>query len=125
MDKEEAEIEMCKRHKRYFEETKVIGTSAWRYKHSFQGDFDVQRDISLFEARYSSSLKMAYVCNGCFEDIEGCWYRCLRCLDCDLCTNCYTKGEAISGHLDSHEVIEFRLVKAISNIQREDSVLFD
>ena len=125
MDIEQAEIEMCKRHKRYFEETKVIGTYAWRYKHCFQGEIGVQRDISLFEARYSSSLKIGYACNGCSKNIEGWWYRCLHCIDFDLPTNCYKSGKATIEHLDSHEFIELRLVKVISNIQKEEFVLFD
>ena len=125
MDIEEAEIEMCKRHKRYFEETQVIGTSSWRYKHWFIGEIDVQRDICLFKARYSSSLKLKFICNGCFENIERRWYRCLRCIDFDLCNNCYKSGKTTIEHLDSHEFIDLRLVKVISNIQKEEFVLFD
>ena len=125
MDIEEAEIEMCKRHKRYFEETKVIGSLAWRYKHWFKGDIDVQRDICLFNARYSSSLKIEFACDGCYEDIVGRWYRCLCCIEFDLCTNCYESGKTKSEHLDSHEIIELRFVKPISNIQREEFLLFD
>ena len=125
MDIEEAEVEMCKRHKRYFEETKLIGTSAWRKKHWRKGEIDVQRDICLFKARYSSSLKIEFICDGCSETIEGRWYRCLHCIDFDLCTNCYKNGKTTSEHLDSHNIIELRLVKTISNFQREEIVLFD
>ena len=40
---------MHKRYKRYFEETKVIGSDAWAKKHWPEGEIDVQRDISLFQ----------------------------------------------------------------------------
>ena len=119
MDMEEAEIEMCKRHKRYFEETKIIGTLAWRQKHLLKGETDVKRDICLFKARYSSSLKLVFKCDGCSKNIEGRWYRCLQCIDFDLCTNCYKSVKTTSEHLDAHDIIELRLVKAIANFQRE------
>ena len=125
MNIEEAEIEMCKRHKRYFEETNVIGSYAWRKKHWLKGEIDVQRDISLFKARYSSSLKLKFICDGCSEKIEDRWYRCLHCIDFDLCTSCYKSVKTTSEHLESHEIIELRLVRAISNFQLEEFVLFD
>ena len=111
MDIEEAELEMYKRHKRYFEETKVM--ASWSSKHEFQGDLDVQRDISLFEARYSSILKFWFICDGCSENIKNHWYRCLDCICMDLCTNCYKNEKKPSGHLDSHQFVHLRFVKAI------------
>ena len=125
MDIEAAEIDMCKRHKRYFEETKMYGTSAWSQKHWLKGEIDVQQDICLFKARYSSSLKIKYECDGCSKNIEGRWYRCLHCIDFDLCTNCYQSVKAASEHLDAHEIIELRLVKAIANFQRKKFVIID
>ena len=119
VDIEEAEIEMCKRHKRYFEETKAIGAYAWNSKHVLKGEVDVQRDICLFKARYSSSIEIEFTCDGCSEKIQSGWYRCLHCIDFDLCTNCFKSGKTTSEHLDSHEIIELRLVKAISNFQTE------
>ena len=116
VDIEEAELEMYKRHKRYFEEAKVMGTSTWKYMHDFKGDIDVQRDIFLFEARYSSSLKLRFICDECSEEIKNHWYRCLHCICMDLCTNCYKNEKSPSGHLDSHEFIYLRLVEATSNL---------
>ena len=122
MDIEEAEIEMCKRHKRYFEETKIL---AWRREDWLKGETDVQRDISLFNARYSSSLKIKYICDGCSKNIEGRWYRCLHCIDFDLCTSCYESVKATSEHLDAHEIIELRLVKVIGNFQRKKFIIIN
>ena len=115
VDLEEAEIEMCARHKRYFEETKATGTSAWCLKHHLKGQVDVKQDICLFKARYSSRLKLKFTCDGCSKKIGGSWYRCLNCIDVNLCTNCYNSGKKPSDHLNSHEIIELRLVKAALN----------
>ena len=46
MDIEEAEIEMCKRHKRYFEDTKGIGTFPLYRKHWFKKQVD-SKEISV------------------------------------------------------------------------------
>ena len=119
MDIEEAEIEMCKRHKRYFEETKIL---VWRREEWLKREIDVQRDICLFKARYSCSL---YICDGCSKNIEGRWYRCLHCIDFDLCTSCYKSVKATSEHLDAHEIIELRLVKVIGNFQRKKFIIID
>ena len=75
---------MCKRHKGYFEETEVIGTYAWCKKHCLKGEIDVQRDIGLFKARFSSSLKIVFKCDGCSDTIKDRWYRCLHCIDFNL-----------------------------------------
>ena len=124
MDTDKAEIETYKRHKRYFEEAKVIGLSAWRKMHC-NGQVDVYRDICLFQARYSFSLELSFMCDTCSEKIRGIWYRCLRCIDMDLCANCYNSGQKPSGHLEWHDIIELRLVKEKFNSLIEPFVLFD
>ena len=102
MDEEEAEIEMCRRHKRYFKEAKVIGTHVWRKKNQFIEQVDIKRDISLFVARYSSKLGILFMCDGCLEEIRGSWYKCLHCIDMNLCANCCKTGRKPSGHFDLH-----------------------
>ena len=116
---------MCKRHKRYFEETEVIGTYPWSKKHWLNGEIDVQRDICLFKARYSYSLKLVFTCDGCSKKINGQWYRCLHCIDFNLCINCYKSAKTTTEHLDSHQFTELRLVKEILSFQRKEFVLFD
>ena len=120
---EEAEIEMCKRHNRYFEDTKGIGAFPLNRKHWFKEQVDLQRDISLFRVRYSHSLELKFHCNVCCNDIKSHWYRCIHCIDVNLCINCFKSGKTIWEHLDSHEVIELRLVKRIS-IFREKSLFY-
>ena len=122
MDKEEAEVAMCNRHKRYFEEAKAIGSGDWCIQNRSNGQNDVKRDISMFIARYSSKLEVSCICDGCSEKIRGQRYRCLNCIDMDLCNNCYKSGRKPNEHLDSHEVIELRLV--ISNFETVKILLF-
>lgn len=110
---------MCKRHNRYFEEVKAIGFAFWQYENVSIGQVDVQRDICLFVARYSSKLKLPFSCGGCFEIITGRWYRCLHCIDMDLCASCYNIGKKPSDHLHLHEVIELRLIKVKHKFTRE------
>ena len=124
VDTDEAEIEMCKRHKRYFEEAKAMGISAWREMHC-KGPVDVQRDICMFKARYSVNLDISFICDTCLEEIRGIWYRCLHCIDMDLCANCYNSGQKPSEHLESLEFIELRLVKVKLNSLIEPFILFD
>ena len=110
LGKEETELEMCKRHKRYFEEIKSIGIDVWKVQNSLLAQAeDVQRDINLFISRYSDQFEIKRICGGCSENIEEERFRCLNCTDIDLCYNCYDGGIRPNEHLDSHEVIEFRL----------------
>ena len=109
MDKDDPEVEMYKRHNNYFEVTKVIGISALLNQNFLKvQDVDVQRDIHLFIARYSGHFKIGSTCDGCLEKIRGRWYKCLHCINIDLCTNCQSNGRKPRKHLDSHEVTELR-----------------
>ena len=116
MDIEEAEVEMYKRHKRYFEGAKAIGRSAWCFHNGSKGQVDVQRDIGLFKVRYSSKLKIPYYCQGCSESFIGSVYRCIHCTDMNLCNDCYNSGRTPSEHLDLHEFMKLRFVNVTSNL---------
>lgn len=124
MEDEEAEFEMYKRHMRYFEETKAIGTNSWRIQNQFKARADVKRDMNLFFERYSRKFKLSVTCSWCSEKIRGLWHRCFKCIDVALCDNCYNSGRKPNEHLDSHETIEFRLVKVASNFYTEQFVFY-
>ena len=102
-----------------FKEAKAIGTNAWRKHNQFMDQVDIKRDISLFIARYSSKLGVLFKCDGCLEEIRGCWYKCLHCIDMNFCVNCYKTGRKPSEHLNLHEIIELRLVKVILHSLRK------
>ena len=113
MDEEEDEIEMYRRHKRYFKEAKAIGIEFWRKHNQFIEQVDIKRDISLFVARYSSKLGVLFMCDECLPEIRSCWYKCLHCIDMNLCVNCYKTGRKTREHLNMHEIIELSFVKVI------------
>ena len=46
--------------------------------------------MHLFVARFSDILTVSITCNGCDVTLSGRRYRCLDCLDVDLCNDCYT-----------------------------------
>ena len=50
--------------------------------------FTVQR-MHLFVARFSDILDVQITCDGCDITLSGRRYRCLNCLDVDLCNTCY------------------------------------
>ena len=113
---------MYKRHKSYFEETKTIGVNAWLNRNLMKAQVDVQRDINLFMARYSNQIAFLVRCSECSKAIRGPRYRCMCCIDLELCSNCYTSGKKPSEHLEPHEVIELRLVKVTTNFRKNSLV---
>ena len=113
---------MYKRHKSYFEETKTIGVNAWLNRNLIKAQVDVQRDINLFMARYSNQIAFLVRCSECSKAIRGPRYRCMCCIDLELCSNCYTSGKKPSEHLEPHEVIELRLVKVTTNFRKNSLV---
>ncbi|XP_078346247.1 zinc finger ZZ-type and EF-hand domain-containing protein 1-like isoform X2 [Oculina patagonica] len=69
---------------------------------------DERRRMHLFVARFSDILDVTITCNGCDITLSGRRYRCLNCLDVDLCNTCYLNGVKPDGHLESHDVIDMR-----------------
>ena len=99
---------MHERHKKFFKAAKQQGIDAWCTEHRERASLDVQRDINLFIARYSSHLDVVITCDGCQETIKGSRHRCLNCIDMDLCTSCYRQGAKPNEHTDQHTVIDLR-----------------
>ncbi|XP_073246845.1 zinc finger ZZ-type and EF-hand domain-containing protein 1-like isoform X1 [Porites lutea] len=67
-----------------------------------------RRRMHLFVARFSDSLDVVITCDGCDVTLTGRRYRCLNCMDVDLCNNCYMTGVKPDGHSESHDVIDMR-----------------
>ncbi|XP_022784131.1 zinc finger ZZ-type and EF-hand domain-containing protein 1-like [Stylophora pistillata] len=67
-----------------------------------------RRRMHLFVARFSDILDVSITCDGCDITLSGRRYRCLNCMDVDLCNTCYLSGVKPEGHTDSHDVIDMR-----------------
>ena len=103
----EDEIELCKRHKKYFEDVKKITSVIWCRRREYES-LDVIRDMNFFMSRYTTSSQFVSTCNGCASPLPWEKYRCLDCLDLELCEGCYLSGKRPNGHLITHKTIELR-----------------
>lgn len=63
-DNGEAEIAMLDKHKQFFKEAKDQGIDTWCERNRGSAPLDIQRDINLFIARYSSDLEVVITCDG-------------------------------------------------------------
>ena len=106
-DKEEDEIALYKRHKKYFEDVERITAAIWCRNREYES-LDVIRDMNFFMSRYSTSGKFVSTCDGCASRLPWQKYRCLDCFDLDLCGGCYWSGKGPIGHLNTHKTIELR-----------------
>lgn len=109
---EEKELPLLAVHSRYFSDALKVGVGEW--KNSFRNrDEKIQKNMKLAVARFSEEgLSNGMICNSCFVDLAGKWYRCLNCFDLDLCDLCYLKGikktEFTNGHDVKHTMMSFR-----------------
>ena len=70
--------------------------------------FGSKRDAHLFLARDSRRLGIFSTCDGCKRELHGIQYRCLECIDMDLCIDCDEDGATTTGHASSHKMAELR-----------------
>lgn len=109
---EEKELSLLAVHSRYFSDALKVGVGEW--KNSFRNrDEKIQKNMKLAVARFSEEgLSNGMICNSCFVDLAGKWYRCLNCFDLDVCDLCYLKGikktEFTNGHDVKHTMMSFR-----------------
>ena len=101
---EDEELELCKRHKRYLDEALNTKLHVWISKRDNVLPH-VSGDMGLFLARYSKRLGLVVACNSCNRSINEHQYRCLNCLDVDLCSTCYSTGKITSEHRICHTVL--------------------
>ena len=118
-DEEEAELQTFERHKKFFQAAKSQGIDAWCEENREKAPVDIQRDINLFIARYSADLEVVITCDGCTENIKGRRYRCLNCVDMDLCSACYNSTVKPNEHNNQHEVIDLRYLIYFYKSKRE------
>lgn len=66
------------------------------------------QDVQMFIARHCDLLDVEIYCDGCNQSMPGRRYRCLDCVDMDLCVTCFTGGLNPGGeHKDSHSFVYF------------------
>ena len=106
-DKEEDEITLSKRHKKYFQDVERITSAIWCRNREYES-LDVIRDMNFFMSRYSTSGRFVSTCDGCASPLPWQKYRCLDCFDLDLCGGCYLCGKRPDGHLNTHKTVELR-----------------
>jgi len=65
---------------------------------------DVVVQLQTFIARFCSVLDVSITCDGCGAQIPGPRYRCLQCVDIDLCGVCFSGGVMPAGseHTTDH-----------------------
>lgn len=105
---EQQELEHYEEGNKWLTEAKQ-NFDAWfsRLQRDVQTDQE-RRRMHLFVARFSDILDVVITCDGCDVTLSGRRFRCLNCLDVDLCNNCYMSGVKPEGHLESHDVIDMR-----------------
>ncbi|KAH9489895.1 Zinc finger ZZ-type and EF-hand domain-containing protein 1 [Bulinus truncatus] len=70
-----------------------------------EGNRDDKKAVKMFVARFSDVLDVEISCDGCGVTLPGRRYRCLQCLDMDLCTSCFSGGVEPEDHRDNHEIV--------------------
>ena len=58
--------------------------------------------------RYSRMLNVEVTCNVCKETIDHEHFRCLSCVDTNLCNKCIGNCENLDGHNNNHVVTSLR-----------------
>ena len=101
------EIEMCQRHKSYIDAVKEITVEVWCELQQYES-LNAIRDMNLFMSRYSNHDEFNSKCDGCLEPLTSKKFRCLTCLDLDLCEICYINVKKPDGHLNTHRMIGLR-----------------
>jgi len=62
----------------------------------------------MFVAKYCDLLQVETVCNGCGNSLPATRYRCLQCVDTDLCSDCFAGAiQPLSCHKEDHDFVHF------------------
>ena len=104
---ETKEIEMYKRHREYFKAALEINVVMWCDLRQYES-LSVIRDMNLFIVRYAHLIEFDVTCDGCSVLLPLNKYRCLTCLDLDLCESCHNNEVISKSHLNMHRMIGLR-----------------
>ncbi|XP_041364980.1 zinc finger ZZ-type and EF-hand domain-containing protein 1-like [Gigantopelta aegis] len=100
-DEELREYNQCMK---WFEECGK-GFSVW-YERKEDASKEEKKALQMFVGRFCDLLDVEISCDGCGVTLPGRRYRCLNCMDMDLCTTCYCGGVKPEGeHRDDHDIV--------------------
>ncbi|XP_037544055.1 zinc finger ZZ-type and EF-hand domain-containing protein 1 [Nematolebias whitei] len=77
----------------------------WYDKIDEEETMEDRRKMHMFIARYCDLLNVVISCDGCERMAPWHRYRCLQCMDMDLCKTCFLSGAKPEGHEDDHEMV--------------------
>ena len=82
--------------------------------------------LQMFIARFCSVLEVSITCDGCGAQIPGPRYRCMDCMDIDLCGVCFSGGVMPSGteHTTDHNIVYMSSVHCIRLLTSLRSLYF-
>ncbi|XP_052765956.1 zinc finger ZZ-type and EF-hand domain-containing protein 1-like isoform X1 [Mya arenaria] len=101
---EATELKDYNTHIKWFEECSEGSFITW-YKNKEDLPDDQKKDVQMFIARFCDLLEVEVNCDGCNVTLPGRRYRCLQCVDMDLCATCYAGGVEPEKHSDDHDII--------------------
>ncbi|XP_061181596.1 zinc finger ZZ-type and EF-hand domain-containing protein 1-like [Saccostrea echinata] len=71
-----------------------------------ESDKEEKKAVQMFVARFCDLLEVEITCDGCNVTLPGRRFRCLQCVDMDLCATCYAGGVKPEGeHTDDHDIV--------------------
>ncbi|KAJ3588924.1 hypothetical protein NHX12_009777 [Muraenolepis orangiensis] len=102
---EEDEIAVYKKNQEWMDECADGMFEKWYDKIGEEGSMEDRRKMHMFIARYCDLLNVVISCDGCERMAPWHRYRCLQCMDMDLCKTCFLSGAKPEGHEDDHEMV--------------------
>ncbi|XP_077596261.1 zinc finger ZZ-type and EF-hand domain-containing protein 1 [Stigmatopora nigra] len=102
---EEDEIADYKKNQEWMDECMDGMFEKWYDKIDEEDSTEDRRKMHMFIARYCDLLNVVISCDGCERMAPWHRYRCLQCMDMDLCKTCFLSGAKPEGHEDDHEMV--------------------
>uniref|UniRef100_A0A3P8R6J0 Zinc finger, ZZ-type with EF hand domain 1 n=1 Tax=Astatotilapia calliptera TaxID=8154 RepID=A0A3P8R6J0_ASTCA len=102
---EEDEIADYKKNQEWMDECMDGMFEKWYDKIDEEESMEDRRKMHMFIARYCDLLNVVISCDGCERMAPWHRYRCLQCMDMDLCKTCFLSGAKPEGHEDDHEMV--------------------
>uniref|UniRef100_A0A4W6EG63 Zinc finger ZZ-type and EF-hand domain containing 1 n=1 Tax=Lates calcarifer TaxID=8187 RepID=A0A4W6EG63_LATCA len=101
----EDEIADYKKNQEWMDECMDGMFEKWYDKIEEEDSMEDRRKMHMFIARYCDLLNVVISCDGCERMAPWHRYRCLQCMDMDLCKTCFLSGAKPEGHEDDHEMV--------------------